>query len=649
MLRLKRNVIVILLAVFLIFSVSPAMSQEIEKWIDSPGKDKYPDAHAVFLKDIIGYTVNTDGSTVLVEHEIIKILDQRGLNKFQKMSRPYVKADQSLTVEIARIIKPDGSVINLNKEKDITHQASFAKDAPIYKDLVIATLDFSKAEVNDIIEFKLVTYDRKPLIEDYFWSISFTTDEIPMELTRFYADMYRDEDKLNWFIHGLDENLKPVKKKLSGGTRYAWEWKNRPILKDEPASPAFRDRGSFIIVSTCPSWKKMSTAYYEKFEKYFEPGNKVKTKLKEIVRDGMSQAEKLIAIGEYISRLRVINVGFDPDHLILSPSDELVESPIITRYDGILLYIALLHAAGFEAYPALLSDHKSGVVREELPTPYQFNHLIARVKIDGEWKFMDPITPSTGKMSLYAGQQGCGVLPLTPEGSQLSKTPVSPPEANREVVTATAKLSEEGTIGVTINILEAGTKKIIWDLLFRAMQSPAAQNDIFGKLLGTIADDAKIMSFNSKENSGEGTLEIELTFIDENYPIESGNFWVVKLPLFAAQKSEFARQTPDDRKFPVLLGSTTLERRNLTLQIPSSFEVKSMPSDIDISNDVGALKVDCKLENGKIVYSYKFRIDCLEIPLSKYPQLHELFKEGIKAGKEVIILQKAGSMDGPTS
>ncbi|MEN8156439.1 MAG: DUF3857 domain-containing protein [Bacteroidota bacterium] len=65
-----------------------------------------------------------------------------------------------------------------------------------------------------------------------------------------------------------------------------------------------------------------------------------------------------------------------------------------------LFLVGLLQAAGVEAVPVMISTRENGLVVDTHPFSHQFNHVIAAVKVNGEWVLTDATDPMCPNFSL---------------------------------------------------------------------------------------------------------------------------------------------------------------------------------------------------------------------------------------------------------
>ena len=97
----------------------------------------YPaDYSASSSKTLLDYTAETikrNFEDVMTEHEIIKILNKKGIKKYSSLSFPFSSKNQKLKVYFIKIIQPDGNIIHINLNNLKTVTAPFNPEAPIFR------------------------------------------------------------------------------------------------------------------------------------------------------------------------------------------------------------------------------------------------------------------------------------------------------------------------------------------------------------------------------------------------------------------------------------------------------------------------------------------------------------------------------------
>ena len=120
-------------------------------------KEQYPDANAIVILDKTDVEFNGDGTGTTRNYSLVKVLTQSGLESRGECQIGYYKAYDTVRVELARVIKADGSVVDIPDDmiKDINSTATEAMN--IYEpDAKTKVITFKNLEVGDCIEYQTV-------------------------------------------------------------------------------------------------------------------------------------------------------------------------------------------------------------------------------------------------------------------------------------------------------------------------------------------------------------------------------------------------------------------------------------------------------------------------------------------------------------
>ena len=149
-----------------------------------------------------------------------------------------------------------------------------------------------------------------------------------------------------------------------------------------------------------------------------------------------------------------------------TPSPETLERKWGDCKDKSFLLIDLLKKAGIEAHPALIRLDDDGRIRDDFPSPFGFNHLIAAVKVDGlaledgdpvagGYLFIDPTQTVGSARYLHRSVQDQHALVVTDGEGVLVRTPVSP-ETQHIALEADLTVDEAGAASGTATLKFVG-------------------------------------------------------------------------------------------------------------------------------------------------------------------------------------------------
>ena len=167
---------------------------------------------------------------------------------------------------------------------------------------------------------------------------------------------------------------------------------------------------------------------------------------KELAAGATNDLEKVQAVFYYVSKnIRYMGLTPEKDRPGFEPHD--VKITFDKKYgvcrDKAALLVAMLRAAGLQAYPVLISV---GVKRDpQVPDP-DFNHAIVSVELKkGEYLLMDP-TDEHARDLLPEWDCDQSYLVCRPEGEDLKTSPVPPPDEHLMRIKTTGVLSATGAL-----------------------------------------------------------------------------------------------------------------------------------------------------------------------------------------------------------
>ncbi|MCK4591280.1 MAG: DUF3857 domain-containing protein, partial [Candidatus Latescibacteria bacterium] len=220
---------------------------------NSPSFSDYPEAGAVILLQQIVHEVGRDGGATTDEHLLIKILRDRGKEKFGDLKRNYNVKTDSMVVLIAHSRKQAGKPIPVEEKaiNDITPPE--LANASIYADFHQKVISYPAVAPNVCVELKRRTFHQAdPAGSKYFWGIaSFQTDE-PI-LIKEYVVIVPKGWKFNYTV--TRGTIEPAITEKGDKTVYLWRVENVAQIIPEPYMPP--EFAPTLIYTSCPSWEEL--------------------------------------------------------------------------------------------------------------------------------------------------------------------------------------------------------------------------------------------------------------------------------------------------------------------------------------------------------------------------------------------------------
>ncbi len=362
--------------------------------------------------------------------------------------------------------------------------------------------------------------------------------------------------------------------------------------------------------------------------------NKRASKIVEtLITDSMTTKEKIYIIYDYVQKNTAWNRVYD------KYSDKttkfIFSGEKVTTADINLLLIGMLRSANIDANPVLLSTRNNGKIFKVHPTIDKFNYVIARVKLNNEYIFLD------------ATNDFCtpGMLPHR----CLNETGFLLKNEYHSLVNITMKESEKQTQMYELKISEDG------NIIGRAKHS----------LKGYAAYDARVQNFNVGDTSN-----FEIAYKKANQEIELNNFKVENLNnptkdvniSYNLETSDLAKvagnmiylspligetlnENPfklDERKYPIDFAYN----KDITIicmyEIPENYEVIEVPKNtaFALPEKSATYKYYTQIVGNKIQVMSKFKINKPVFHYNEYGALKNFYNMVIAKQKEQIVLKK---------
>src|SRR5437016_1025113 len=219
----------------------------------------------------------------------------------------------------------------------------------------------------------------------------------------------------------------------------------------------------------------------------------MKKTVDELTASGQTDMAKIKTVFFHVAqKIRYMGLTPEKDRPGFEPHD--VKLTFNNKYgvcrDKAALLVAMLKAAGFNAYPVLVNV---GTKRDQdVPEP-GFNHAIVGVELKkGEHILMDPTAENT-KDLLPSYECDQSYLVCRPDGDTLRTSPIVPPEQNMMRVKTMGTLSAAGRLEARCELSFAGINDNEYREMFSRMK-PDDKRRFFERNLKRTVPGARLIS-----------------------------------------------------------------------------------------------------------------------------------------------------------
>ena len=418
-------------------------------------------------------------------------------------------------IEYVKILKASGEVVTPDRSGGFT----------VFKDL----------EPGDIIQVEgrekeklRGGWQRRQFDQELISSISLFGDD-PVYRTR--VELLLPAGKyIDYRLYNLEDNV--VKSTRDGYDSYLWDFHHLPRDFEEDALLDDRDMYRAIAFSTLSDWSKVVDWYLGKTYRHCEVQYDIKDALDTIVAPGMSNAEKVEAVYNYLTR--TINYSgrtfLQNAHIPRFPETTL-SAGIGDCKDVAGLMITMLRDLGIESHFTLVKtnffDHR------RYPPSRWFDHAITAAFVDGEWRYYDLTTDFYPHNVLPDMDAGAWALLIKEGETEIFQLPYDNLDAQKNLIEIDidAFVDTNRSIELTIKAIHRGVEGAnLRETLARTSQEEM-ETYILRMMGDGIIPDLRLVDVNF-ENTREFTEPLRSTyqFQGERFTRLSGNFSLFRLP-----------------------------------------------------------------------------------------------------------------------
>ncbi len=552
-----------------------------------------------------------DGSSVRELVAVIHVLSQAGVQGLAVLTFPYVSANETVEFDYIRVRKPDGAVVTTPDYNVQDMPSDVTRGAPMYSDLHEKHVTVKALGVGDTLEYLVRYRTVKPQVPGQFWYEYTFPKDVVVKDQEVEIDVPRAK-----YVKVASPELAPQIKEVGARRIYTWKTanlqrhdvaKNSQITRPQSPKPS-------IQITTFHNWDEVGRWYGELAHSQVVVTPQIQAKATELTKGATSNDDKIRVIYDFVSsHYHYVSLSFGIGRYQPHAAEDVLENEYGDCKDKHTLLAALLKAAGFDAWPALINSSRK--IDPEIPSPGQFDHLITVVPQGGTLLWLDT-TPGVAPFGLLMANlrdKQALVMP-TDKPASLMTTPANPPFPSVQTFTADGKLSSEGTFTGRMQMLAHGDAEVLYRLLFQQVpegkwnelvQTFSYASGFIGEVSAVVADDP-----------GKATQKFDFAY---DYKREKFGDWdnlriTAPLPPMGIESASTEKNKPED---PVFLGAPGTVSYTARIALPSGYTVK-LPSKVDITESYADFHASYEFKDGVFTVKRELKVKQSEVPLTAW-------------------------------
>ena len=315
-----------------------------------------------------------------------KFLSSSGVEANSRLSFSFDPAYEKLVLHKIVIHRGDEVIDELDPAKIRVIQQEKDLDRLIYNGAQTAFLFLEDVRVGDWVEYAYTIRGRNPLEHGHFYDALQLRWPFPVQAENYRLLWPRAYQPL-WVqaVGKVPQNRKVV----GDHYEYSWHWENRPGQEVEDLVPMSVFFYAMVHFTDYRTWKDVANWANESFNAA-PPSAELQDKIQSFKSADMTDEERVVKALEFVQD-DIRYLGIENGINSHKPTDPSV---VLTRgygdcKDKALLFCTILHSLGIPAAPVLVSTKLRARIKDLLPTPWTFNHVIVQVVVQDKTNYVD--------------------------------------------------------------------------------------------------------------------------------------------------------------------------------------------------------------------------------------------------------------------
>ncbi|HVR75173.1 MAG TPA: DUF3857 domain-containing protein, partial [Planctomycetota bacterium] len=591
------------------------------------------------LLDLTAIHVNLDGTTKTFAQNVIKVLNDRGIEMYDNYRTYYAVGEQVLEFKKAKVWKPDGTTA----EARLSRHGGGGSGSGGYR---YGSVSLPPVSVGDVIEVEYVREDlQQSFFGDYFGHREVFQETLPVAEK---ALVLRVPAERKFHFHQRNIDLQPTESRdeAAGTVTYAWVKKDLPKLDREPSMPDVREVGPMIEISTFATWDAFNDWYWNLIRKQFEVSPEISKKVRELTSGADSEIARIRAIYNFI----VTDIRYNAWEFGVHGFKPYNAATIFARKfgdckDKATLMVVMLKEAGIKAHPVLINaDDLRGNEDLSLPSVSHFNHCITYVPPSGDRGelYLDGTAQFHSLEELPTMDRGAKVLVVKEDRGAIEVIPWNDPAMLSITEESVATIQPDLGANVQVRASVTGDYSVFVRNSFEiAAKRKADLERIYGRqFASSTVESAEFSNLTSLDEA----VSFAVTLTVPRFVLDAPEGLTLRAPedFFGTGESLSGIGSLEKRVYDVLLGAPRRSSLRTVYILPPGLRVKSMPQPFDITSRFGRLQLSYREENpGKLVATRVIELTASRVPLADYAEFREFAASMNRLEDERIVLERS--------
>jgi Domain of Unknown Function with PDB structure (DUF3857)/Transglutaminase-like superfamily len=579
----------------------------------------------------------------------IKILTEEG-RKYANVEIPYFH-DQGKVIAIrARTVRPDGTVANFDGK---TYDKMIVKARGVKYQAKTFTLP--DVQVGSIIEYRYAYDMAENYVYDSKWILS---DELFTKHAKFSLKPNKDFAlRWSWPV-GLPQGTDAPKQEASTSI-LRMEAQNIPAFQIEdfmPPENALKYRVEFDYNEGQPEtnperyWKQRGKSLNGKVESFVGKHKELEQAVSQVVATNDSprvKAEKLYARVQQLRNTSYEVEKTDQEQKRAKAKEAATAAELLRQGYGngrdiTWVYLALMRAAGIEAYPVWVSSRSEYFFNPQLMDANQLNANVVLVKLNGQEVYCDPGAAFVPFGLLPWEETAVSGLKLDKDGGSWIKTTLPDSNVSKIERKAELKLSDDGTLAGKVTVTFSGLEALSRRVEMRNQDEAERKRYLEDQLREYVPSGIEVDLTNKPEwSSSTATLVAVYDLKVPGWASGAGHRALLPVGLFGASEKQLFEHA--SRVHPVYIHYPFEKDDDVTIELPLDWKVSSVPKELNADSKAVAYILKVQDDKGTLHVTRVLRCNLISVEQKLYPALRAFYQTVRTGDEEQIVMQPAAA------
>jgi hypothetical protein len=582
----------------------------------------------------------------------IKILAEAG-RKYANVEIPFLKQNEDVVNIRARTIKPDGSIVSFDGK---VFEKTIVKAKGVK--YLAKTFTLPDVQVGGIIEYFYTNDFSELYLFDSHWILS---DELFTRRAQFslkpytlkpYESYFLNPFRLRWTFQRLPPGAE-AKKGADGFVRM--EASNIPAFPTEdfmPPTDELKARVDFIYEDDTSErepekyWRQVGKSRNNSLEGFLGKRKAMETAVAQIVSPSDAPEVKLRKIYDRVQAIR--NTSYElqrteqeqkranekpPDNV-----EEVWKRGYGDRHTLPRLFLALVRAAGFEAYECWISDRRHYFFVPLTMESRKLNSNVVLVKLTGKDLYLDPGDLFTPFGMLAWSETGTPGLRLDKDGGTWIRTALPSHSESRIERNAKLTVTDTGDLKGRVTVTYTGLEAMIRRIEERNADEVDRKKFLEDGLKDQIPAGAEVELVNKPDwGNAEAPLVAEFDLTIAGWASAAGKRSALAVGVFTAAEKRIFEHA--DRVHPIYFEYSFEKVDDISIEMPAGWHTSSLPNGRSQDGHIVMYTLKVDDNSGTLHLVRKLSVDAGLYDPKYYAGLRNFFQTVRSGDEEQIVLQ----------